>query len=124
MYNPYSCVCTVAVPSAGSVAEPVSCQSYDSEPLALIASLGKEEERRLLPFNGHILLPFYPPFLFIYFFSFAPFSPAPEPAQAAGWQERWWPLTFRGSAPWLGAAQPGDRTKYLLAWTKEPLGEG
>lgn len=80
MYNLYLCVCIVAVLSARSVAEPVSCQSYDSDPLALIASVGKEEERRLFPFNGHILLPFFPPFLFFFFFRFFPFPPPPPRA--------------------------------------------
>ncbi|XP_077027698.1 Krueppel-like factor 6 isoform X1 [Agelaius phoeniceus] len=53
---------SAAVPSAGSFVEPVSCQSYDSDPLVLIAVAGKGEERSLLPFNGHIFLPFFFPF--------------------------------------------------------------
>lgn len=59
----YVHVQSAAVPSAGSFVEPVSCQSYDSDPLVLIAVAGKGEERSLLPFNGHIFWPMFWPFL-------------------------------------------------------------
>lgn len=110
----YVHVQSAAVPSAGSFVEPVSCQSYDSDPLVLIAVAGKGEERSLLPFNGHIFLP-------TFFFPSLPVFPAMRAAGRRG-------LTApRGSGQRgrrcarcpAGAAQPGHRIGYLLALHKD-----